>query len=171
MSRLVLVVALAACSPEVIVGADGAPAATSECQEVTSPQAACPEAPWGARLSFDSAVSLEQKLVGRWAFCGGELRYSGRGPLKGFAQGSGIEFWSDAGQLHYAFLRGTRVSLSRRQDAASSGTARLITENGRGRAVLVSGDGQEVVWNADFFNDQRVLQNGAFDVWNFVAVD
>jgi hypothetical protein len=169
--RAVLLVALASCSPDVPVGADLPPPEEKDCELVTVPSVACPEAPWGAQRSFASVDSLEQRLAGRWAFCGGERRYTGRGPMKGFSQGAGVEFWSEQGQLRWAFLRGPPPALVRSSDPAGSGTARLVLENGRGHAVLRAGDGYEAVWHADFFEGQPVLQNGAFDVWNFVPVN
>jgi len=165
-----LLFALAACSPPVNIGSDE-PADYGECEYVARALVECPAMPWGAPRSFATLESLEQRLVGRWAFCGGEKRYTGRGPLLGFSHGTGVEFWSEAGQLHYAFLSGRGSGLARTQDDASAGTVRLLLDNGRGRAVLASGDGQEVSWNVDFFEGQVVLQNGAFDVWNFVPVE
>jgi hypothetical protein len=46
----------------------------------------------------------------------------------------------------------------------------LVLDNGRGRAVLRA-NGNEVLWNTDFFEGQAVLQNGAFDLWNFVPLE
>ena len=169
-ARGVLLLALTACNPDVYVGAD-LPLEELECAPVTAPTVACPAVPWGAPSTFASLDSLERRLAGTWAFCGGELRYSGRGPMIGFSHGSGIELWSEAGQLRWAFLRGRAPTLTRTSDDARSGTAQLSLDNGRGRAVLRSHDGHEVVWHTDFFDGQPVLQNAAFDVWNFVAVE
>jgi hypothetical protein len=163
-----LLFALAACTPAVNVGSDLAVASNEDCETVTQASVSCPEAPWGAPRSFASVDGFTQQLTGRWAFCGGEKRYTGRGPLKGFPHGLGVDFWSEAGALRYAFLRASNAGYVRSEDPAASGTVRLALDNGRGRAVLVSGDGQEVTWHADFFEGEPVLQNAAFDVWNFV---
>ena len=93
MSRVVLVAALAACAPEVNVGADYTSFnEVTDCQLVTAPATTCPEGSWGAPVALTTVESLEQRLTGRWAFCGGELRYSGRGPLRGLAYGAGVEY-------------------------------------------------------------------------------
>jgi hypothetical protein len=168
-TALLSLVALAACAPEVNVGTDVKEETLSACDPVTPPTLECPAAPWGARLAIDSVSSLTTQLSGRWAFCGGEKRYTGRGPMVGFALGSGIEVFSESGQLRYAFLEGSdRV---RTNGPSGTGTVRPLVDQGRGSAVLTSDDGQQVVWQTDFFETAPVMQNGAFDVWNFVRTE
>src|SRR5262249_53596926 len=94
--------ALVGCDPEVPVGSDTPPSVLLDCP--TPSALGCPAAPWGARVVFASPSTLEQRLVGRWVFCGGQRRYTGRGALSGIPNGTGIEFWEDAGELRYAFL-------------------------------------------------------------------
>jgi hypothetical protein len=169
--RLLILCAVSSCSPAVPVGSDVLVEDETGCEKVTLASVACPATPWGPQLSFASVASLEEHLIGRWEFCGGQKRYTGRGELTGFPHGSGIELWSDAGQLRFAFLRRQGRVLVRSQAPSQLGTVQLRLENGRGRAVLSTEDSAEVVWNTDFFADQAVLQNGAFDVWNFVAAE
>ncbi len=171
MRLLLLCLAVAGCAPPVVVGSDNRVAGEeTACDEVVVPAISCPGGDWGARSSFSSSAALEGRLIGRWAFCGGTRRYTGRGPLVGFHHGAGIEFWRDGGELRYAFLRGTVPQVVRSQTGSGTGTVLLEVEGGRGRAVLRARDGEEVVWGADFFEGAAVLQNAAFDVWNFVPV-
>lgn len=170
LSGLVLV-ALWGCAPAVPVGSDTSdPEQLMGCEPVVMTQVQCPPAPWGSVQSFGSTDGLQQRLLGRWAFCGGERRYTGRGELLGFPHGAGVEFWSESGALHYAFLDGTAPAVSRAIEPHRSGTVRVGLDRGRGQLVLVAGDGIESPWRADFFDGQPVLQNGLFDVWNFVAL-
>ena len=164
-------VSLWGCSPAVSVGSD---TASSEqpmsCERVATSQAQCPPAPWGSVQPLGSTDELQRRLLGRWAFCGGEKRYTGRGELAGFPHGTGVEFWSESGALRYAFLVGVAPAISRATEPQRTGVARLVLDGGRGQLVLVAGDGLESPWRADFFDGQPVLQNGMFDVWNFVRL-
>lgn len=169
MRLLVLCLAVAGCSPQLTVGRENHfVGEATECDEVVVPGISCPGGDWGARVAFSSPAGLEQRLLGRWAFCGGSRKYTGRGALVGFHHGAGIEFWTEGAELRFAFLRGTVPQVFRSQLPSDSGTVRLELEGGRGRAVLRAQDGEEVVWGADFFEGAPVLQNAAFDVWNFV---
>lgn len=164
-----VLIALTACTPALNVGSDTG-TTDSVCALVEPPAAACPAEPWGAKSSFATADDLQQKLVGRWAFCGGELRYSGRGPMAGLPFGSGIEFWADSGGVHYAYLTGTPPAVSRSKMPGASGDVQLSVGQGQGRASLVAEDGLTAAWTVDYFAGQQVLQNNAFDVWNFVPM-
>jgi hypothetical protein len=162
---------LVACSPQISVGSDNrAFGETTVCDEVVTSAVSCPGGDWGARATFSSTAALEQRLLGRWAFCGGARRYTGRGELIGFPHGAGIELWREDGELRFAYLRGTVPQVTRSQTGSGTGTVQLELEGGRGRAVLRASDGEEVVWGADLFDGAAVLQNAAYDVWNFVPV-
>jgi hypothetical protein len=171
MRHVWAIAALAACVPSINVGSDmTADGSGGACMLVAPSPVDCPATPWGAPLSFTSVDDLQQKLIGRWAFCGGELRYSGRGPISGLPAGAGIELFSDSGALHYAWLQGSALPLIRAQEPGATGTVQLSLDQGHGRATLVAGDGVSAAWMLDVFADPRVLQNSAFDVWNFVAM-
>jgi hypothetical protein len=165
-----LVVALVAsvgCQERVPVGSDDELGFDGPCG-LTEPTTTCPTEAWGERVRFDSVGSAEARVVGRWRFCGGEQRYTGRAPLLGFYGGSGVDFWKEGSELRYAFLRGPGPYQRRTEDFAV-GTVRLEVSEGRARAVLVSRDGVEAPWVLALFDQQPVLQNEAFDVWTLVA--
>ncbi|MCA3015746.1 MAG: hypothetical protein INH41_25450 [Myxococcaceae bacterium] len=162
-----LTVLAAGCQPLVSVGRDDELGFEGACG-VTEATVECPGAPWGAPVTFDGVPALQARRTRRWAFCGGEQRYTGRQPLAGFYGGAGVEFWDDGGQLRFAFLRGAGA-FTRRTEASATGTAQLFVEGGRARAVLTAGDGVAAPWALELFDQPPVLQNSAFDVWRFVA--
>jgi hypothetical protein len=168
--RLVLVGLLGllvGCQPRVPVGSDDELGFETLCG-LTEAVSTCPMEAWGPAASFDSVATLKARLIRRWTFCGGEQRYTGRAPWLGFYGGSGVEFWDDGGVLRFAYLQGPSASKRRSEDFAV-GTVRLSVEGGTPRAVLVSKDGVEAAWQLEVFDQQPVLRNSAFDVWNFVA--
>jgi hypothetical protein len=164
---LVMALASLACQERVPLGSGGELGFAGPCG-VTEPTTSCPTEAWGTQARFDSVSDAEAQLTGRWLFCGGEQRYTGRSPLMGFSGGSGVEFWKDGSVLRFAFLRGPSPS-QRRTDDFAVGTVRLEVDQGRARAVLSSRDGVEAPWSLTLFDQRRVLQNDQFDVWTFVA--
>ena len=169
MSRLwlALVGCCAACQPIVNVGTDTS-TFENACglYEVT---VNCPVEPWGEPRVFAQEGDLRGQLVGRWAFCGGERKYTGRGRLSSIPGGSAIEFWEDEGRLRFAYLEGPPPR-ARRVGVPWEGTVRLKLEGPRTLLGLVADDEQEVVWETQLFEAQPILRNSAFDVWNFVRV-
>lgn len=167
--RLVVSVMLLglACRPVVPLGSDDEQIVDGDCG-VVAPIASCPAGSYGVAVQFGTEAEVRSRVVGRWAFCGGQRRYTGRGAMEGFYGGTGVEFWEEAGALRFAFLQG--ASFVRRDSADAVGAVRLEVNGGKARATLVPADGIEAPWALDVFVDQPVLRNSAFDVWEFVAV-
>ncbi|MFZ5438928.1 MAG: hypothetical protein ACOZQL_02910 [Myxococcota bacterium] len=162
VSRLVLLAWwVSGCTPEVNIGAD-VETMTTGC-ELGPPLRTCP-AGQGAPVAFSSPADVQQRLRGRWVFCGGERRTTGRGALGAFYGGVGLDLWEEEGRLNYAFLVGPLEQLARRVEVWAQGTV----EVGVGELVLVAGDGVETRWAVDLFSDQPVLRARGFDSWTFV---
>lgn len=166
--QVVVLGALLGCSPVVDLGQAAVAKEVDPPCGVTVATVACPAQPWGASLTFASTDEFQQRLLGQWRFCGGERRYTGRGALTGFYDGAGIEFWREGTALRYAFLRGEFPPLTRATAPGSTGTAQLELVDGEGRARLLADDGIEAAWRPALFGGSPVMQNAAFDVWNFV---
>lgn len=163
---LLLLAWCTACQPMVNIGGDSM-REQDDCGNVLA-TLACPAEPWGQPQVFTQEMDLRTHLVGRWAFCGGERKYTGRGPLSGLPGGSAIEFWEEGDQLRFAYLEG--ASRTRRQDVPWTGTVRLAVDGAQPRLWLVAGDAQEARWETQLYESQPVLRNSAFDVWNFVRL-
>ncbi len=155
------------CRPVIGVGSDQDVFVEGDCG-LTAPTVTCPTSAYGNPIAFTSVDQLREKVKGRWAFCGGERRYTGREILGGFYGGAGVEFWEDAGQLKYVFLMGA-PPYTQRHGVFSEGTVRLELAP-TPKAVLIAQDGREAPWQLELFDAQPVLRNSAFDVWDFVAV-
>lgn len=168
MSRWLVLLVLMSCRPLVTVGSDTDAFVEGECG-LTAATVTCPSSAYGSPLAFTTTDQLREKLKGKWAFCGGERRYTGRDLLAGFYGGAGVEFFEQNGQLSYAFLMGS-PPYTRREGTFSEGTVRLELGTSKPRAVLIAQDGHEAPWQLDLFDSQPVLRNSAFDVWDFVAV-
>ena len=80
----------------------------------------------------------------------------------GMVQRTGVRGISRYGRLS----QGVRLMNVKEGDRVSA--VALVVESEE--ADVVSGDGQTVLWHADLFEGQKVLQNAAFEVWNFAAV-
>lgn len=161
---------LVACRPTVTIGADGEDITIdTECSSTLATVSCPPSNSWGPPSSFSSPLELRARLLGQWAFCGGERRYAGRGPIRGFYAGSGVEFFDEGGALRYAFLEGLGP-YTRRTGTFNEGTVRLEVGNGQAQAVLVALDGLEAPWKVEIFEGRQVLRNSGFEVWNFLKV-
>ena len=160
---------LLACRPNVPIGTDDAVIVDMDCVSVPATVSCPAPGSWGRISTPSSSAELRARLLGQWAFCGGERRSTGRGTLSGFYGGAGVEFWEENGTLRYSFLEGTGP-YRRRAAGFNEGTVRLELSATQVQAVLVAADGLEASWKVELFDGQRVMRNSAFDVWNFVAV-
>lgn len=175
MTRVVFVLvgamALWSCVEPVILGSDVDEKPSGCDGALQPPTLSCPAIDAGTAAQFATPAELRAVLLGRWAFCGGTRRATGRGELPGFFGGAGVEFWEASGALHFAFLVETTTDYERRAEAWTQGTVRIEQVGGQSRVVLVAVDGVEVPWALEFFEPVRVLRNGGFDQWDFVPID